>query len=85
MHKDATIAKLWESKLRRLIEKDSRSKIKRMPDSPAIVFEEEFEFHQRDQLAPPIEYLWKTEILNNWQKYWNTMERNINYTEEVSF
>jgi hypothetical protein len=33
--------------------------------------------YHRDQCPEAIEYLWKVEILNNWQKYWDPMNRSL--------
>ena len=84
MHQqDLQIAKLWEKKIRELIEKDSEHKIIRSPESPQL--RQECDFYTRDQLAPCFEYIWKIEILNNWQKYWNTLDKTINMNQDIVF
>ena len=49
MHKEnQQIAKLWESKIKQLIEADSRVKLRNSPESPMLRDYEEFELHERD-------------------------------------
>jgi hypothetical protein len=41
--------------------------------------------YHRDQCPEAIEYLWKVEILNNWQKYWDPMNRSLHLDQEIHF
>jgi len=43
----------------------------------------ELQIYQRDQCPECIEYIWKTEILNHLQKYWNPLKREINDDQEI--
>jgi hypothetical protein len=32
-----------------------------------------------------LDYLWRTEILNNWSRYWCPIDKKINSSKEVRF
>lgn len=83
MSQDPEMTQLWESKVKQLIDADSKLQV--VTHCSRHEGEEHLEFHFRDTLPLPLVYLWKNEILNNWQKYWRPIEHSINHRKEVFF
>lgn len=47
--------------------------------------EEDLHIFQRDRTPECLEYIWQNEILNNLQRYWNPLQRELYHDVELNF
>ena len=90
MIQDRRTIQMWCDKIRQLIDSEKnkfKKQIEHSPESPNIANQSEFEYqiYERDQCPECIEFIWKTEVLNHFQKYWNHLTREIDTDQAIHF
>lgn len=91
---DSKIIQIWCDSIKQLIEASRQKEqgIQRefqnqheSPNNKALLTDMGLMYHTKDQIPECLEYIWKTEILNNLQHYYNPQSRQLNNDKEIFF
>lgn len=90
---DKAAIHLWCEKISRLLEaRQARAQKSLYEASPEVASphlgqqsEAEVQIHTKDACPGSLVYLWKCELLNNLQNYWNPLSKEIYVDQEIKF